>query len=59
MKIQENEENPSFVPHMTLGFICNDFDLNSVDIKNKTVKIDSLTLSWGGDLEHYKLGENK
>lgn len=56
LDIHEREDGPSFVPHMTLGYICEDFDLNSVKINKREVKIKSLVLSWGGDLKYFDLG---
>jgi 2'-5' RNA ligase len=54
--IKEPEGSPSFVPHMTLGYAREDFDTNSVDVKNDTIKINDLALSWGGEIKRFKLG---
>ena len=51
--VNEQEDCPSFVPHMTLGFVDKDNDLNSINIKNDELLVDGICLSWGGNKKYF------
>ena len=51
--IKEPENSPSFVPHMTFGFMEPDNDIDSVKLSKKKLNVDGITLSWGGDLKFF------
>lgn len=53
--VYEPNNAESFIPHMTLGYLPDEEDLQSISLSHHTLDVQALTLSWGGDLKHFQL----
>lgn len=53
--IEEPESSPPFTPHMTVGFSEKDkLKFNDFSTQEDSLKVESIHLSWGGDLKEFK-----
>jgi 2'-5' RNA ligase len=55
--ISEPSDTKPFIPHMTLGFCDSDDDIDSVSVGKDQLEVDSVCLSWGGDIQYFKFKE--